>query len=330
MVDVLKAVRKIPKYMRVKVLVGVSAANVGVIAGCFYIYKKNRPVNDDTLEEPSESFRIKTFDELAKSYDEKNDFIERVTSINKYKKRNFRKVKGVVLEIGAGSGRNFSFLKKVDALVCVEKSEKMCEEMKKKLEKIKPSYPVYIINDDIKNDLFRPNVFDSVISSFTLCSLEHVDNTLEKVYQALKPDGRFYLIERGIIYNKIIRYILKKLNLYPNKRIPWEFGYYENRCPLQILKNNNFHVIFKLIKNAGSIYILTAKKQGGSSPHVKNGAFLARENEANAIQKTDHLQNEVNDKRGVDQTRDKGPPIDIKDILCHRMAAPIYYSYRNG
>ncbi|KJP88355.1 hypothetical protein AK88_01971 [Plasmodium fragile] len=313
------------------VLVGVTAANGGVIAGCFYIYKKNRPANDDTLEEPSESFRIKTFDELAKSYDEKNDFIEKVTSINKYKKRNFRKVKGVVLEIGAGSGRNFSFLKKVDTLVCVEKSEKMCEEMKKKLEKIKPSYPVYIINDDIKNCLFQPNVFDSVISSFTLCSLEHVDQSLEQVHQALKPDGRFYLIERGIIYNKIIRYILKKLNLYPNKRIPWEFGYYENRCPLQILKNNNFNVIFKLIKNAGSIYILTAKKQGGySSPHAKNSASLAHVNGGNAIQKRDHLQNEVNDKRGVDQTRHQGPPTDIKDILCNQLTAPIYYSYRNG
>ncbi|EUD65024.1 hypothetical protein C922_04535 [Plasmodium inui San Antonio 1] len=312
-------------------LVGVSAANGGVIAGCFYIYKKNRPANDDTLGEPSESFRIKTFDELAKSYDERNDFIERVTSINGYKKRNFRKVKGVVLEIGAGSGRNFAFLKKVDALVCVEKSEKMCEEMKKKLEKIKPSYPVYIINDDIKNSLFRPNVFDSVISSFTLCSLEHVDDSLEKIHQALKPDGRFYLVERGIIYNKIIRYILKKLNLYPNKRIPWEFGYYENRCPLDILKRNNFNVIFKLIKNAGSIYILTAKKQGDSSPHAKNGAFLPRVNRGNATQQSDHLQDEVNDKSGVDQTRDdKEPPIDIKDILSHRLAAPIYYSYRNG
>ncbi|CAA9986479.1 methyltransferase, putative [Plasmodium knowlesi strain H] len=315
-----------------KVLVGVSAANGGVIAGCFYIYKKNRPENDETLGEPSESFRIRTFDELAKSYDEKNDFIEKVTSINKYKKRNFRKVKGVVLEIGAGSGRNFSFLKKVDTLVCVEKSEKMCEEMKKKLEKVKPSYPVYIINDDIKNNLFRPNVFDSVISSFTLCSLEDVENGLEKVHQALKPDGKFYLVERGIIYNKIIRYILKKLNLYPNKRIPWEFGYYENRCPLEILKKNNFNVIFKLIKNAGSIYILTAKKQTGSFSHTKDGTFVTSAKEGNAIQKSGHLKNQVNDKSGVEQTRDKGtpPPIDIRDILCHQLAAPIYYSYKNG
>ncbi|GAW79250.1 methyltransferase [Plasmodium gonderi] len=311
-----------------KLLVGVSVANGGVIVGCFYIYKKNRPINDHTLDEPSESFRIRTFDELAKNYDEKNDFIERVTSINKYKKKNFRKVNGIVLEIGAGSGRNFPFLKKIDTLVCVEKSEKMCEELKKKLEKIRPPYPVYIINDDIKNRIFLPNVFDCVISSFTLCSLEHVNESLKTVHEVLKNDGRFYLIERGIIYYKIVRYILEKLNLYPNKKIPWEFGYYENRCPLEILKKNNFQIIFKLIKNAGSIYILTAKKQKNNFtlPSKKN---VLMNDTVNAIKSTDTIQNEIKDKVQMEQTREKRKPIEIKDILCNRLDIPIYYSYKN-
>ncbi|SBS80207.1 methyltransferase, putative [Plasmodium ovale] len=307
-----------------KVLLGVTVANGGLVASCFYTFKKNRPQNDSKVGEPTETFRMKTFDELATNYDEKNDFIERVTSINKYKKRNFRKVRGVVLEIGAGTGRNFSFLKNIDALVCVEKSEKMCEQLKKKLETLKLSYPVYIINSDIKNSHFKPNIFDSVLSSFTLCSLECVDECLQKVYESLKYDGKFYLIERGIIYNKIVRYILEKMNLYPNRKIPWEYGYYENRNPLEILKKNNFNIIFKLIKNAGSIYILTAKKHASvsSSP---NTTFNSS-NESNMVENYDSkIKEKTINKPGENQTKQK-KYITISDLVYEQSDVPIYYS----
>ncbi|CRG98558.1 methyltransferase, putative [Plasmodium relictum] len=304
-----------------KLLLGVTVANGGVIFGCFYIYKKNRPLND-IVDNPTENFRIKIFDALAKNYDEKNDFIEKITSINKYKKKNFRKARGVVLEIGAGSGRNFSFLNKIDALVCVEKSENMCEELKKKVEKIKPPYPVYIINNDIKNNIFNPEVFDSIISSFTLCSLEYLDESLKNVYQAMKNNGKFYLVERGIIYNKLIRYILEKLNLYPNQKIPWEYGYYENRNPLDILKKNNFSIVFKLVKNAGSIYVLIAKKYISSDI----------QNEINNNQEMKKLnfdiQDKMNEKKEIEKTKQKN--IHINSIISDPQKISIYYYYKNN
>ncbi|CRG98142.1 methyltransferase, putative [Plasmodium gallinaceum] len=300
-----------------KLLLGVTVANGSVILGCFYIYKKNRPLNV-MLDEPTENFRIKIFDALAKNYDEKNDFIEKITSINKYKKKNFRKARGVVLEIGAGSGRNFAYLNKIDILICVEKSENMCKELKKKVEKIKPPYPVYIINNDIKNNIFKPEVFDSVISSFTLCSLEYLDESLKNIYQALKNNGKFYLVERGIIYNKFIRYILEKLNLYPNYKMPWEYGYYENRYPLEILKKNDFSIIFKLVKNAGSVYILIAKKYISSD--MNSGI--------NNDQKVKKINSEVQDKIN-NNIHMKERNIDINNIISDPQKVPIYYYYKN-
>ncbi|KAI4840655.1 methyltransferase [Plasmodium brasilianum] len=312
-----------------KLLIGVTSANVGVVLSCFYVFKKNRPLNDKSINEPSENFRIKTFDELAKNYDEKNDFIEKITSINKYKKKNFRKVHGVVLEIGAGTGRNFSYLKNIEALVCVEKSVKMCEQIKKKLEKEKPIYPVYVINNDIKNSLFKSNVFDCVISSFTLCSFEHVDESLQKVLDIMKQNGKFYLIERGIIYNKIIRYILEKLDLYPNRKIPWEYGYYENRDPLNLLKKNNFNIVFKLIKNAGSIYIITAKKHTISLSYSQSKQFTKEENNTNTVTHNHNMPSENNsNKKYIQQTVQK-KTFDIDNIICQQKGIPIYYYYKN-
>ncbi|VWU49075.1 methyltransferase, putative [Hepatocystis sp. ex Piliocolobus tephrosceles] len=310
-----------------KLLLGVTVANGGVLLGSFYIYKANRPYNDTTVDKPSEIFRIKTFDDLAKNYDEQTDFLERITSINKYKKRAFKRVKGVVLEIGAGTGRNFPYLKNIEALVCIEKSENMCKQLKKKIEQTNPPYPVYVINNDIKNCFFKPNVFDSVISSFTLCSLEYVDESLKNVYNSMKQDAKFFLIERGIIYNKIFRYILQKLNLYPNKKIPWEYGYYEDRSPLQILKKNNFNIIFKHIKNSGSIYILTAKKNiNHSVGNTKQ--ILYEQNQINSIGKYDKIQHDNVNKAELKQANKKEAQIDINDILLNEKNVFIYYSHK--
>ncbi|VTZ66392.1 methyltransferase, putative [Plasmodium chabaudi chabaudi] len=294
-----------------KLLFGVTVSSGGIVFSCFYVYKKNRPLNDYNVDVPSEKFRIKVFDDLAKNYDEKNDFVEKITSISKYKKKNFRKVRGVVLEIGAGTGRNFNFFKNIDALVCVEKSEKMCEQLKKKIEKINPPYPVYVINNDIKNSYFKPDTFDSVVSSFSLCSLEHVDECLQQVYEVMKQDGKFFLVERGIIYNKFIRYILEKFDLYPNRKIPWEYGYYENRSPLDILKNNGFNITFKMIKNAGSIYILIAKK-------IKR-----------LPNKTLNENNQIYTNQSADKDTPKKKEIHINEILLEKDKVPIYYIHTN-
>ncbi|KOB59011.1 hypothetical protein PFHG_00763 [Plasmodium falciparum HB3] len=321
-----------------QVLLGVTFANVSVIGSCFYIYKKNRPLNDETLEVPNENFRIRIFDTLAKEYDEKNDFIEKITSINKYRRKNFRKIRGIVLEIGAGSGRNISYLKNVDVLVCVEKSEEMCKVLKNKVDKIKPPFSVYIIKDDIKNKIFKPNIFDNVISSFTLCSLEYVNESLQNIYNVMKSNGKFYLIERGIIYHKTLRYVLEKLKLYPNKKIPWEYGYYENRYPIDILKNNNFSIIFKVIKNAGSIYVLIAKKNKYNNNNNNNNIPLndhniIKPNINKVISNDQHVNKNHQDNSQKTQSINTISKVskknfDIHDILYKpNMVTNIYHSY---
>jgi ubiquinone/menaquinone biosynthesis C-methylase UbiE len=45
---------------------------------------------------------------------------------------------------------------------------------------------------------FEDGTFDCVVSTFTLCSIEEVAQTVREVYRVLKPGGRFLILEHGL------------------------------------------------------------------------------------------------------------------------------------
>ncbi|NEN99735.1 MAG: methyltransferase domain-containing protein, partial [Moorea sp. SIO3I7] len=40
--------------------------------------------------------------------------------------------------------------------------------------------------------------FDSVVSTWTLCSITKVNQAIEEIYRVLKPGGKFFFIEHGM------------------------------------------------------------------------------------------------------------------------------------
>ena len=105
--------------------------------------------------------------------------------------------RGETLEIGFGGGLNLPFYPSaVTRLTAVDVNPGM--------EKL--ARPV-IANSALKVDLrlingeelpFEKGSFDTVVSTWTLCSIERFDKALGEIRRVLRPDGRFIFIEHGL------------------------------------------------------------------------------------------------------------------------------------
>jgi len=54
--------------------------------------------------------------------------------------------------------------------------------------------------------------FDAVVSTWTLCSIEKVEQALSEIYRVLKPGGKFYFIEHGLSNEPQVQLWQNRLN----------------------------------------------------------------------------------------------------------------------
>jgi ubiquinone/menaquinone biosynthesis C-methylase UbiE len=105
---------------------------------------------------------------------------------------------GSVLEIGFGTGLNLAYypVDKVDKITTVDVNVGMNKLAQKRVKagSIEVDYRVLNGEDLPMND----NTFDTVVSTWTLCSIKDVDRSISEIYRVLKPGGKFLFIEHGL------------------------------------------------------------------------------------------------------------------------------------
>lgn len=119
--------------------------------------------------------------------------------------------KGEVLEIGFGSGLNLPFYPKtVTHLTAVDINPGM-EKLARKVIAASPVKVEYLLINGEKLP-FPAATFDTVVSTWTLCSIEHVDQALSEIRRVLKPDGKFIFIEHGLSKDSSVQKWQNRLN----------------------------------------------------------------------------------------------------------------------
>lgn len=120
-------------------------------------------------------------------------------------------VEGEVLEIGFGTGLNLSYypdsLKK---LVTVDPNLGSNKLAQKRIENANIQVDNHVLSGE--NLPMAAATFDTVVSTWTLCSIDKIEQALAEIYRVLKPGGKFVFIEHGLSSEPKIQTWQNRLN----------------------------------------------------------------------------------------------------------------------
>jgi ubiquinone/menaquinone biosynthesis C-methylase UbiE len=112
---------------------------------------------------------------------------------------------GTVLEIGIGPGYNLVHYKNIEKLYALDPSEGLITIAKTRAHSL--AYPVEFLHNSAENIPLPDKSVDTVVSTWTLCSVTDLPKTLREVSRVLKPMGIFVFADHGASPKKITRAI---------------------------------------------------------------------------------------------------------------------------
>ena len=114
----------------------------------------------------------------------------------RYRKKIVPGVEGRVLEIGIGSGLNLPFYSdKVSTVVGIEPSPELLAMAQKRADKA--PFATELVNAPAEDMPFENAGFDTVLTTWTLCSIGEPLAALAEMRRVLKPAGRLVFVEHG-------------------------------------------------------------------------------------------------------------------------------------
>jgi ubiquinone/menaquinone biosynthesis C-methylase UbiE len=120
-------------------------------------------------------------------------------------------VTGSVLEVGFGTGLNLPYYPgTVTKLVGVDPSETSAKLARKRI--AASPFPVEIVGLSAERIPVADVSFESIVSTFTLCSIPDVTTALREMRHALRPGGRLYFVEHGLAEDFRVQRWQKRLN----------------------------------------------------------------------------------------------------------------------
>jgi SAM-dependent methyltransferase len=129
----------------------------------------------------------------------------------KYRPLALRGVRGKVLEVGFGTGLNLPhYPPDVTHLTAVEPNPGMRAMAERRI--AESSIPVDLRLEDGQRLSASDGTFDSVVSTWTLCSIPDVQQVLREIHRVLKPEGEFFFFEHGLSPEPSVQRWQRRLN----------------------------------------------------------------------------------------------------------------------
>lgn len=150
------------------------------------------------------------YNRIAPIYDFMESLIER-SRYSKWRELLWSKIEGKnILEVGVGTGKNFSYYPPGVEVTAIDFSEKMLSPARDKARKQKVKADLRHM--DVQELECKGNTFDTVVASFTFCSVPDPIRGLSEVERVCKPGGKVILLEHVLSTNRILGWLMKLAN----------------------------------------------------------------------------------------------------------------------
>lgn len=125
------------------------------------------------------------------------DYVMRQKQLVRYRRDVVGAAGGKVLEVGVGSGLNFPFYgKQVERVVGLDPSPRLIAMARQRAATVK--VPVELLLGSAAAIPLADGSVDSVVLTWTLCSIPDAKAALAEMRRVLKPDGQLLFVEHGL------------------------------------------------------------------------------------------------------------------------------------
>ena len=149
---------------------------------------------------------------------------------------------GDVVEIGVGPGLNLQYynLDTVNKVIGIDPSDELNKIAKKNASKVNLDIEFNLSSAE-SIDLPTSSV-DSVVCTFSLCSIPNPQKALKEIYRILKPGGKYYFCEHGISPDLSTRVFQNVTNVFYPKL---SGGCHANRDILKLISESGLKILEK-------------------------------------------------------------------------------------
>jgi ubiquinone/menaquinone biosynthesis C-methylase UbiE len=172
-------------------------------------------------------------------------------------------VNGEVLEIGFGTGLNLPHSPaSVRRITTVDPNPGMHRLAQRRVQRSRIEVDQRILGSERLP--FEDDRFDCAVSTFTLCSIDDVEQALSELYRVLRPGGRFLFLEHGLSPDPSVQKWQRRLNwlglrLAGGCRLDRNIKALVAAQPFSSLKVEEFY-LEKMLRTHGYLYRGTATK----------------------------------------------------------------------
>ncbi|WP_441370366.1 class I SAM-dependent methyltransferase [Acinetobacter lwoffii] len=102
-------------------------------------------------------------------------------------------ISGEVLEIGFGTGLNLPFYQSVDKVYALEPNPAIFKLAEARIQQA--GFQVEHIQSSVELLPFAENSVENIVSTWTLCSIAELEQSLQEIYCVLQPGGTLHVVE---------------------------------------------------------------------------------------------------------------------------------------